>query len=205
VNENDEETRKFLQGYDFKGHEWEIIYENLKKPNLGYFFNLIYDNTKTKEQAGTVVSMVGDDMEFRTDGWDRKILDLINHYNGIGVFFCNDDYIARERCCVNLFVTRAFIKLTMRPFMADFEAEMIDVVWTEVGKKTKTLHFLADVIIKHNHSTAKPKEQWDKTYNRLRLEQEKIHHDGGKAKAKKIGSVIADRLSGLGIIGDSIC
>jgi hypothetical protein len=204
VNVHDEATKAFLRAFDWKGHEWEMIEEDLPKPDLSIYFNMLYNQTKTKREGGTVVTMMGDDFVFETGGWDARILALINAYAGVGVFFVNDSYIARERCCVNLFVTRQFVEATERPFMADFPAEMIDVVWHSVGKLTRTLHFDADTIIRHNHSTRKPVDQWDATFKRLNAIQTAVHAEGGKARAKQIAAEIAEILKRKGLVGDSI-
>jgi hypothetical protein len=98
------------------------------------------------------------------------------------------------------------VELTERPFMApEFGAEMIDVVWHEVGRLTKTLHFFPNIIILHNHSTRQKQELWDDTYKRLFVIQKETHESGGKKKAKKIGRQIGELLLKKGIIGDSIC
>lgn len=205
VNVKDVKTQEFLKAYDFKGHEWEWIPESLPSPNLARYFNILYTLTKFK-QPETVVSMVGDDMAFETRGWDEQLIAQINYYHGVGVFFCNDKYIARERCAVNLFVTRKMVDATGRPFMDEsFGAEMIDVVWTEIGRVTKTLHFYPDIIIRHDHNTRKPKAQWDSTFQRLNVIQEKVHGSGGKSKAKAIGREIGTLLLAKGYRGDSIC
>jgi hypothetical protein len=153
--------------------------------------------------------MFGDDMVFETPGWDKTILEWTNSHNGIGVFYCNDAFEARDRCCINLMVTRKMVELTGRPFMAPgFEAEMIDVVWHRLGKITKTLHFFPDIIIRHNHNRRKPRPMWDATYSRLQVIQKRVHDRGGKRQAIQIGEEIGRYLLAKnipGIPGDSDC
>jgi len=201
VNSGDQQTKDFIQNFNFAGHQWEMIEEGLPAPHLAKYYNMLYAMTNTRDEAGTVVSMCGDDFIFRTKNWDKALLDSINHYEGIGCFYCNDDFIGREKLCVNLFLTRKFITLTEHPFMCElYPAEFIDFIWTEVGRFTKTLHFLADVHIFHDHGSKNP----DSTYNRLqpfRKEGWRI----GKAKAKEIAFEIAQVLLKKGIKGDSIC
>ena len=156
-----------------------------------------------KPEKETVVSMVGDDMQFLTPNWDIKILELINHYKGIGVFWANDDYIARERLCVNMFVTRDFVEATEHDFMCElFAAEMIDYLWHKVGKYTKTLHFDPDIHIKHDHQYSYPTK--DDTFNRLQPLRDAAWI-GGKLKAKEIASKIAEILKKKGMVGKSVC
>ena len=206
INVRDVETQEFLAAYDWRGHDWETFEENLPSPNLATYFNMLFDKTKTKPERGTLVTMLGDDMEFLTPNWDKLILDAVNAYKGVGVFWANDDYIARERCPVNLFLARDFVDATEHPFMCEsFDAEMIDYIWGKVGKYTKTSHFLPDVHIKHNHNTRKQRSEWDDTFKRLNVIQERVHKGGGKARAKEIAVKIADVLKAKGFTGDSVC
>ena len=168
VNAKDQKTIDFIN-QRFSGTLWkyEIITESSIQPNLAYYFNLMYD-VSTFSDEDTLVSMFGDDMEFITDGWDTKLLELVNEHDGIGTFWCNDNYIARENLCVNGVWSRKFVEATGRPFMCElFPADMIDVVWYKVSEKTKTLHYLPDVIIQHNHNTKRQRIDFDATFERL--------------------------------------
>jgi hypothetical protein len=206
VNRKDSETLQFLNGFNFGGYSHETIIEDSVTPHLANYFNLMYDQTRTKNEPGTAVSMLGDDMIFKTPGWDRTILLWLNRYAGIGVFFCNDTNRAKNNCPVNMFVSRKMVDLTERPFMCpEFEAEMIDIVWYWVGKDTKMLHYFPDVVIHHNHWTRYKEEQWDSTTKRLRTPQINVHTRGGKARAIEIGKQIAKVLLSKGILGDSDC
>jgi len=201
VNVNDTDTKSFLTDFDFKGSEMEMVEESLLVPHLAKYFNMLYAMTKTRDEAGTVVTMVGDDMQFKTQNWDTRMLDLINTYDGIGIFWANDEYIAREKLCVNIFTTRKFVQATERPFMCElFPGEMIDLVWYEVGRLTKTLHFDPYTIIYHNHSGKKP----DLTCKRLQPSRDEGWRIG-KAKARQVAEEIAAILIRKGMTGTSIC
>lgn|SRR4030042_625898 len=204
LNQKDVETDRFLKLFKWpKKENLLIVYESTDKPNLSLYFNMLYRET-TVFGDNCLVSMLGDDMEFRTPGWDKFILDAVNMYNGIGIFWCNDNYIAHERCAVNLFVTRKMVDATEHPFMCEeFAGDMIDYLWTKVGKYTRTQHYFPDVIIQHNHNTSLPKEQWDATFNRLRPAQAE-GHAVGKPRAKQIAHEISDILIRKGLVGNSI-
>jgi len=202
VNENDPLTENVIRDFKYNGCAWSYVKENLPRPNLAKFFNLMYDHVL---DPGVVVTMMGDDMEIRTPGWDRRMLDLINSHKGVGVFWGNDDYIARERMCVNMFVTSDFVHATEHPFMDErFEADMIDHLWYKVGQYTKTLHFDPDIHIWHNHSTILPEGQRDNTFKRLqpgRIQGAQV----GKAESKRVAREIADILISKGLTGESVC
>lgn len=164
VNVNDHETRDFLNSY-FDGCGYEIIDENTMQPNLSLYFNLMYDNTKFRD---AIVTMIGDDMIFRTQEWDSRIIKEINKADGKTLVYCDDDFIAHDKLCVNLFTTREMVEATKKPFMCEyFHADMIDQVWYMVGLITGTLKYLEDVVIQHNHSTKLQKDEWDLTFQRL--------------------------------------
>lgn len=205
VNKKDTETQEYLNSRDWPhGCEWEMIIENNIQPNLALFFNKMYDETKFNGQ-NIAVSMLGDDMVFETHDYDLSIMKEINAYNGYGVFWCDDDYIAHETMCVNLFVTRRMVDATRRPFMCDlFHADMIDAVWYLIGTLTHTAHYNREVIIKHNHNTAKPPDEWDATFMRLRPLQQMANQYDNQKKGRVYAQTIARRLvlQGIGNWGD---
>jgi len=135
-----------------KGIEYEIITENEPAPHLAKFFNMAYDQTSFVHEE-TIVSMVGDDMVFKSKGYDTKIIEEMNISCGMGVIYCNDCWAQGEKLCVNLFVSRALVKLTGKPFMCpEFGCDWIDNVWMEVGKKLGNLRYREDILIDHQHS-----------------------------------------------------
>lgn len=200
VNKKDVETQEYLQNRDLPhGCEWEMIFEKNIQPNLSLYFNMMYDQTRFNGE-NVAVSMLGDDMVFETPGYDLPIMKEINNYNGFGVFWCDDDYIAHETLCVNLFVSRRMVAATRKPFMCPlFHADMIDVVWYLVGTLTHTEHYLRDVIIKHNHSTAKNAEEWDNTFLRLRPLQQMAGVRANQKKCRIYATIAAGNLIAAGI------
>ena len=204
VNQGDHDTYRYLKSLPWPNRDNVLIVQEFtKEPNLAVYFNILYNETK-KFGENCLVSMLGDDMEFMTPNWDRDIISLVNQYKGIGVFWCNDAYIAKERMCVNMFVSRMFADATEYPFMAEiFKGDMIDYIWRKVAKYTKTAHYLPNVVIKHNHNTSKPQNQWDSTFNRLRPAQAQGHQIG-KEKAREIAHAMADALIRKGLVGDAI-
>jgi len=168
INEHDIESINFLkESPELKHVDWCMVIENTDQPNLASFWNLLYEKTDFKDES-TLVSMVGDDMEFITKDWDLPLLSHADYTDGICVMYCNDDYIAFDKCCVNLFTTRKMIEATEKPFMCElFHADMIDVVWTHLGRLTSSLKYFDYIVIKHNHETKKSQDEWDETMIRL--------------------------------------
>ncbi len=168
VNENDKETLAYVnQRYWLNENFFDVVLENTRQPNLSFYFNELYKRTRFNE-PGTLVSQLGDDMLFCTKGWDERVLEEMNRKEGKAIVYCDDNYIAHDKCCVNFFTSRIVVEATKKPFMCEFfHADMIDLIWTMVGSMTGTLVYLPDVIIQHNHSTKQAKDQWDETYQRL--------------------------------------
>lgn len=145
-----------------------VLKENSNAPNLSACFNQMYSDTTFKGE-NVLVSMLGDDMEFKTPGWDTRVLAAINTNNGIGIVHCEDEFCSHGACPVNLFTTRKFVNVCMSSvsvFMTpQFKRYWMDEIWGRVADLLKCNHFLPDVIIKHNHTSGKANS--DETYNRL--------------------------------------
>ena len=138
-----------------------------QSPHLGKMYNQIYEQTKFKD---AIVSMVGDDMEWRTSGYDLAILNAINRKNGFAFVYCNDKFQG-NKLCVNLFTTRKLVELTKMPFMCElFSAYFIDTVWMRVADKTKIAVYLKDIILQHHHASFNKKNK-DETSRRLQRER----------------------------------
>jgi hypothetical protein len=188
----DKETQEFFynlcckKGFDFEGKhiEFPFAYKEIsdsdpKNLNLGRFYNQMYKETRFKD-PGTLVSLVGDDMVWLTKDFDVHILNKINEVGGRGLIYCNDNYIARDRCMVNMFTSRQLIEATERPFLHEgFSADHHDVIYTEIGKALNIAYYLPNVILDHQHNRKLPKDQWDETRNRLVIEIQKSRENKG--------------------------
>lgn len=199
VNRKDQDTVDFINKFDFKGAVSCIVYEDTRQPNLALYWNKLYDETPFNCED-VLVTMIGDDMEFATKDWDIRILDKINQFDGNAIVYCAIDKPERNAGSTNLFLTRKIVKATKKPFMCEhFHADMIDVIWWCVGKATQTLHFLPDVVIKHNHMSALPKEQWDETHKRLVPLQLMYQNESYLKLAKSYATIAAANMIENGI------
>lgn len=142
LNYDDHETYSyFFYNKVPKGFKFVILYTRERTPHLGKFYNDIYKRSSLNK-PGTVVSMVGDDMEFITKGYDTAILNAMNKHNGKVIVYCNDDFVQGEKLCVNLFTSQELVNATKYPFMCElFAAYFIDTVWMKVGQKLNLLHY----------------------------------------------------------------
>jgi len=169
VDQDDVETLAFLSKKENIPFEYcVVINAEVGAPNLAGFYNRMYRETEFNSDE-IIVSMVGDDMVWKSHGYDVRILDEINRKNGRALVYCNDDYYQGENLCVNLFTTRSVVEATGKDFMCPlFPVDHIDNIWMEFGRKTGLLVYLGEVILKHEHNRRKWRIFRDQTYERLR-------------------------------------
>jgi hypothetical protein len=114
------------------------------------------------------------------------------------VFWCDDAYIAHEKCCVNLFVTKKMIDMTGKPFMCPYyKADMIDMIWWWVAYFTQTAVYLNDVSIKHLHNSSL--ETNDATFLRLKPLQTDANMSNMHQLGRTYSTMIAGDLISSGI------
>ncbi len=175
VNKSDKNTIDFIKDRLRGGEvDYHIIYEELPRPHLAKYFNKMYKETRFKH-ASTIISMLGDDMEFLTDGYDLLILKAVNDCDGLGLIFGDDCYSWHEKLCVNLFTSRRFVDmLKPLPFMCEFYSrDQIDIVWRDVTMQMGLYIYVSSLKIKHHHCT-RPDVGKDATYIRLEKEDESV-------------------------------
>ena len=186
VDYEDIETREYVLTHP-PCIPWDTSFWTAATPHLGKMYNSMYRSRGT--ELSEVVSMVGDDMVFDTPGWDERILREINLRNGWAVVSLNDDYIQHGKIFVNVFTTRKMVEATGGPFMSEeFPMDFIDVVWTELARKTRTDVYLPDVILRHEHSSC----AGDETRERLRATRSTF--TAGMRRAIQIAEEYAPRV-----------
>jgi hypothetical protein len=172
-----------------------VLYESETEPNLAMYYNMMYARTKFNA-PDTLVSMIGDDMEFKTKGWDKIIIEKANEICGVGIIHCDDGFMQRGNIPVNLFTSREYVDACGSEYMCSkFKRFWIDTIWGEVSTRTDTNYYLPNVLIKHNHTTLKG--QYDETYRRLE-ELAKVESVGGVEQYKnKIWPDVYMRIANL--------
>jgi glycosyltransferase involved in cell wall biosynthesis len=178
VHEKDTETADYLR--EFLGKEnpkvsFKVVWEALETPHLAKYFNAMYDDVIREFGKNQIVSMLGDDMEFTTQGWDLILLESINNIDGYGVVFGDCGTWWSGDLCVNMFTTVKTVELLHPlPFMCEhYPRDQIDIVWRDTMKKLGMYHFVPGMKILHHHSTAAGAVK-DETYKRLELEDKKV-------------------------------
>lgn len=150
---DDRETGQYVTRLARQGVAIDSFVSDFEQPHLAKCWNALY--ARSQQYPAMLVSMVGDDMEWQTPGFDDRILEAMNARDGHAIVYCDDCYVQHEKMTVNLFVSRALVEATGYPFMCErFRANMIDVIWTVVGQKAGLLCYLPDVKLRHHHKVA---------------------------------------------------
>jgi len=193
VNKGDAETDEFLRPWwieaEERGVKASVVVVDYPTPNLGWFYNTLYEVTPFKD-PGLAVTMLGDDMVCRTKGWDARVLESLNKVNGLGLVHCRDG-IQNGKIAVNFFTSRAWVDATGGEFMVDIPVDFIDVAATEVARRLNREIYLDDVFIEHDHSSLKLEKDWDDGFRRLREQYGKMERPEEIVKAFVEASVKA--------------
>lgn len=110
-------------------------------------------NTCARASTEEIIAMIGDDMIFRTPGWDTEIIKQFEQgpKDNLILVWCNDAHRGAA-CPVNAFVHRKYMDINDGIFLREeFIANWVDTwllqVFTALGRTV----YLPNYIIEHNH------------------------------------------------------
>lgn len=116
-------------------------------------------NKMAAECTGNIIAMVGDDMIFRTNDWDKKIIETFKEQrDNIYLVHCNDGmrgpgnkYATVEPLAVNSFIHRDYVDAVGRYVQTEepniFQDTYLDTLFRTLGRKI----YYHDIMIKHLH------------------------------------------------------
>jgi hypothetical protein len=170
VNTKDTATQEYLAQALEGVADYEVILEDTTEVNLSRYFNMAYEQTRFNEPE-RLVSLLGDDMEFQTQGWDTLVLNWANWFDGIGIFFGNDGKGTGDSLAVHFFTTRKMVDaIHPLPFMCElFPIDDMDVVWDQTARIIGRRFYIDKLHIFHNHATLPG--QMDDTWQRNRAQK----------------------------------
>lgn len=180
VNTMDKATQEYLARALDGVADYDVILEDTTEVNLSRYFNMAYEQTRFNEPE-RLVSMMGDDMEFQTPGWDTLVLDWANWFDGIGLFFGDDCKGTGDSLAVHFFTTRKFVDaIAPLPFMCElFPVDDMDVVWDQTARIVGRRFYIDKLHIFHNHATLPG--QMDDTWRRNRERMGEVRDARAKA------------------------
>lgn len=114
---------------------------------LGKLWNILVDNS-----TEDIISMIGDDMVFKTKDWDLKIIDEFRNgpKDNIKAVHCNDDYHG-AKLAVNLFCHRKYADVMGGFMREEFKINWVDQWLHQVFSAFDRLTYRGDIMIEHRH------------------------------------------------------
>ena len=150
-------------------------YAGLKLPRLtlirGPRIVLSEEWNKCWEKAkGKIYGHMGDDIVFRTRGWDTEVIKAIAAFPAqIGVVWCNDanDESQRNEFGTHCFIHKNWTDVTGRFLPPYFASDYNDTWLNEVSKELGKQNYLHHVITEHMHFSVGKSEMDENTRERL--------------------------------------
>jgi len=145
---------------------------------LGKMWNICVNNCKEE-----IISMIGDDMVFKTPNWD---LELIKEFRDdcpedkIKAIHCNDDCHG-AKLAVNLFCHRKYAEVMGQFMREEFKINWVDQWLHQVFNAFGRLKYRGDIMIEHRHWVL-GKDTRDRTADRMAVADvnkisDKLWHD----------------------------
>lgn len=123
------------------------------------------ENTLQKIATGPIFMYAADDIVFRTNGWDLRIVEEFEKIpDKIALIYAPDGFQMGEiPLCTHGFLHKNWIDTIGYMFPSQFDVSHQDTWLTEVSELLKRRICLKDVYIEHIHPAA-GKAPWDDTY-----------------------------------------
>jgi hypothetical protein len=131
---------------------------------LGKLWNILTD-----ESTEDIISMIGDDMVFKTKDWDLKIIEEFNNgpSDNIKAVHCNDDCHG-AKLAVNLFCHRKYANIMGGFMREEFKINWVDQWLHQMFSAFNRLTYRGDIMIEHRHWVL-GKGVHDKTAERMAI------------------------------------
>jgi len=121
--------------------------------NEGKFLGLgILWNKIVKVSNEDIISMIGDDMVFKTPGWDTMLLEEFKNMpkDQIQAIHCNDDCHG-AKLAVNLFCHRKYVEILGHFMREEFKINWVDQWLHQMFSAFGRLKYRGDIMIEHRH------------------------------------------------------
>jgi len=125
----------------------------VKIKNKGIFLGLgKLWNILTNETTEEVISMIGDDMVFKTLNWDEEVIKEFQDIpeDKIKAIHCNDD-CHKAKLAVNLFCHRKYAEVMGQFMREEFKINWVDQWLHQVFSAFGRLKYRDDIMIEHRH------------------------------------------------------
>jgi len=130
------------------------------KPHLPFLWNQVYMKSKYP-----ILGFFGDDVIFRTPGWDEEVRGEFERNKTVMVS-CNDVHV-QKGLVATLFFTHKHVHEAMGFYLNErFRRWYPDTYWDYIFRKAGRLKYRDDLITEHMHPDAFP-DRLDETYRRM--------------------------------------
>lgn len=141
------------------------IKNNGKFIGINKIWNKLYPHA-----SGDILGYIGDDMIFKTPGWDVKILEEFEGdklpADKIKLVHCYDGFRNKDEICVNAFVHKKYIEVIGYLCREEFLINWSDQWLYQSFKAFDRIKWLEDIYIHHNHWVFGGREK-DNTADRM--------------------------------------
>jgi len=145
---------------------------------LGKMWNICVNNCNEE-----IISMIGDDMVFKTSNWDLEVIKEFSEdcpEDKIKAIHCNDDCHG-AKLAVNLFCHRKYAEVMGQFMREEFKINWVDQWLHQVFNAFGRLKYRGDIMIEHRHWVL-GKDTRDRTADRMAVADvdkisDKLWHD----------------------------
>lgn len=127
-----------------------IIKNNGKFIGINKIWNILYQHAE-----GDIIGYIGDDMVFKTEDWDEKIIEEFSGDNlpadEFKLLHCYDGFRKRDEICVNAFTTRKYYEMIGYFTRPEFLINWSDQWMYQSYKAFDRVKWRSDIHIQHNH------------------------------------------------------
>ena len=110
-----------------------------------------------------IVGCFGDDVVFRTKGWDIAVVEEFKKDRGVLVY--GDDYLQRGRLATHFFTHRKVHNAFGYYMNEKFRRVYMDTWWDHIYRSRKRARYRADLIFEHLHPSVYPEHE-DKLFRK---------------------------------------
>jgi len=161
VHEEDKESIKKIKELKTKIEiRYKLILNHPEGVHLAYLWNQVYEKAKYQ-----ILGYFGDDVLFRTPGWDREIRKEFAK-DRIVMVSCNDVHV-KKGSTATLFFTHKTVHEKVGFYLnPKYRRWYTDTFWNDVFRKAGKIHYREDIVMEHLAPDVF-KEKRDEIYNRM--------------------------------------
>ena len=153
-----------------------------------------YNTNCLKKSSGAIIFLVNDDIEVKTDGWDKDVVNMHCQYSDEIYLGYPNDMFKKEKQPTFPIISKQLSDLLIDPFPDSYKGSFIEYHLLDIFMRLKKrgfnrIHFLENTIFEHQHYRL-GKGTFDETYkNRDRFGDDMVfisENENRKFQAAKI-------------------